>query len=53
VKFDITLKGLNFGVTIVMAACEAISATWNLGANSEFALGPMRTTENLDQAGRS
>jgi hypothetical protein len=29
------------------------SATWNLGTNSAFALGPRKTTENLDQVGRS
>ena len=35
------------------AACEACSATWNLGTNSAFALGPRKTTENLDRIGRS
>jgi hypothetical protein len=28
------------------AAWEACSATWNLGTNSAFALGPRKTTEN-------
>jgi hypothetical protein len=32
---------------------EACSATWNLGTNSTFALGPRKTTENLDRVGRS
>jgi hypothetical protein len=32
--------------------CEACSATWNLGTNSAFALGPRKTTENLDRVGR-
>jgi hypothetical protein len=44
--------GRNF-VTIGRAACSACSATWNLGANSAFALGPRKTTENLDLVGRS
>jgi hypothetical protein len=26
---------------------------WNLGINSAFALGPSKTTQNLDQIGRS
>jgi hypothetical protein len=30
----------------------ACSATWNLGTNSAFALGPRKTTENLDRVGR-
>jgi hypothetical protein len=29
------------------------SATWNLGTNSAFAVGPRKTTENLDRVGRS
>jgi hypothetical protein len=37
-------------VAIGRAACEACGATWNLGTNSAFALGPRKTTENL--AGR-
>jgi hypothetical protein len=35
------------------AACEACSATWSLGTNSAFALGPRKTTENLDRVDRS
>jgi hypothetical protein len=45
------MKFLN--VTIGRAACEACSATWNLGTNSAFALGPRKTMENLDRDGRS
>jgi hypothetical protein len=30
-----------------------LSATWNLGTNSAFAMGPRKTTENLDRVGRS
>jgi uncharacterized protein YbcC (UPF0753/DUF2309 family) len=40
-------------VTIGKAAWEACRATWNLGTNSAFALGPRETTENLDRVGRS
>jgi hypothetical protein len=47
------ILGRNFDVTIGMAACEASSATWNLVSNSAFALGPRKTTENLDRVGRS
>jgi hypothetical protein len=51
------LEGLNYGKifngTIGRAACEACSATWNLGNNSAFALEPRKTTEYLDQVGRS
>jgi hypothetical protein len=39
-----------FNVTIGRAAC---SATWNLGTNSAFALGPRKSTENLDRVGWS
>jgi hypothetical protein len=39
----------NFNVTIGRAAWGACSATWNLGTNSAFALGPRKTTENLDR----
>jgi hypothetical protein len=42
-----------FDVTIGRAACEACSATWNLGTNSVFALGPKKTMENLDRVDRS
>jgi hypothetical protein len=45
--------GRIFIVTIGRAAWEACSATWNLGTNSAFALGPRKTTENLDRIGRS
>jgi hypothetical protein len=31
------------------AAWESCSATWNLGTNSEFALGLRKTKENLDR----
>jgi hypothetical protein len=34
-------------ITVGRAAWEACSATWNLGTNSAFALGPRKTTENL------
>jgi hypothetical protein len=42
----------NFDVTIGRVACEASSATWNLGTNSAFAVGPRKTTENLDHVGQ-
>jgi hypothetical protein len=42
-----------FYVTIGRAACEACSATWNLGTNSAFALWPRKTTEKLDRVGWS
>jgi hypothetical protein len=32
------ILGRNFGVTNGTAACEASSATWNLGTNTAFAL---------------
>jgi hypothetical protein len=35
------------------AACKARSAKSNLGTNSAFALGPRKTTENLDRVSRS
>jgi hypothetical protein len=47
------ILGRNFDVTIGRAACEASSATWNLGTNSAFALGPRKTTENIDRVYRS
>jgi hypothetical protein len=34
----------NFNITIGRAAWEACSATWNLGTNWAFALGPRKTT---------
>jgi hypothetical protein len=45
--------GINFGVNVGRAACEVCSSTCNLGTNSAFALGPSKTTENLDRIGRS
>jgi hypothetical protein len=48
-----TILGRNFYVTNGSAACEASSATWNLGTNSAFALRSSKTTENLDRVGRS
>jgi hypothetical protein len=45
------MLGRNFDVTNGRAACEARSATWNLGTNSAFALGSRKTTENLDRVG--
>jgi hypothetical protein len=47
------VQGKVFNVIIGRAAWEACSATWNLGTNSEFALVPKKTTENLDRVGRS
>jgi hypothetical protein len=44
--------GISRPVTFGRAACEACSVTWNLGANSAFALEPRKTTENLDRVGR-
>jgi hypothetical protein len=35
------------GLYLRFRKCEACSATWNLGTNSAFALGPRKTTENL------
>jgi hypothetical protein len=53
-KVKVTLvQGEISNSTIGRAAWEACSATWNLGANSAFALGPRKTTENLDRVGRS
>jgi hypothetical protein len=43
----------NFDVTIGRGACEACTATRNLGTNSAFALGLRRTKEHLDLFGRS
>jgi hypothetical protein len=47
------VQGEIFNVNLGMAAWEACSAMWNLGTNSEFALGPRKTTQNLDRVGRS
>jgi hypothetical protein len=53
-KVKVTLlQGEIFNVTIGRAAWEPCSATWNLGTNSAFALGPRKTAENLDGVGRS
>jgi hypothetical protein len=46
------VKGENFNVTIGRVAWEACCATWNLGTNSAFALGPRKTMENLDRVGQ-
>jgi hypothetical protein len=57
VKFSLTLGGLYYGemfnVTIGRAACEACGATWNMGTNLAFALGPRKTTEYLVRVSRS
>jgi hypothetical protein len=45
------ILGRNFDITNGRAACEACSATRDLGTNSAFALGPRKTTENLDRIG--
>jgi hypothetical protein len=47
------MLGRNFDITNRRAACEACSATWNLGTNSAFALGSRKTTEKFDRVGRS
>jgi hypothetical protein len=49
----VSFEGEIFNVTVGWAACEACSATWNLGTNSAFALGPRKITLNLEQVGRS
>jgi hypothetical protein len=51
-----TLAGLHYSeiwTNIGRAACETCCATWDLGANSAFALGSRKTTEKLDRVGRS
>jgi hypothetical protein len=45
--------GRNLDVNIGRATWEAYSAMWNLGTNPAFALGPWKTTENLDRVGQS
>jgi hypothetical protein len=40
--------GRNFGVTIKWAVYEACSAMWNLDTNPALAVGPRKTTGNLD-----
>jgi hypothetical protein len=53
-KFKVTLmQGQIPNATVGKAAWEACSATWNLGNKSAFALGPKKTTDNLDRVGRS
>jgi hypothetical protein len=50
------LEGLHYGdilSNIERAACEASGAKWNFCINSTFALGPRKTTVNLDRVGRS
>jgi hypothetical protein len=47
------MLGRNFDMTNGRAACEAYSATWNLGTNSAFALGSRKITRNLVRVGRS
>jgi hypothetical protein len=47
------VQGEISNATIGRAAWEACSATWNLGTNSAFAVGPRKTTENLDRVDRS
>lgn len=41
--------GRYFDVNVGRPACEACSATWDLGANSAFAVGLRKTTENSDR----
>jgi hypothetical protein len=43
----------NFDVKIGRAPRETCRAAWNFGANSAFALGMRKTTENLGRADRS
>jgi hypothetical protein len=56
-KFNSTLGRLHWGellnVTIGRAICETCSATWNLDTNSAFTLGPRKTTETVNEVGRS
>jgi hypothetical protein len=47
------ILGRTFDVTDGRPACEACSATWNLGTNSASALGSRKTRENLARVGRS
>jgi hypothetical protein len=46
--WDYPMEGSH--ITIGRAACEACSATWNLGTNPAFALGPGKTL--IELAGR-
>ena len=43
----------NFEAAIAWVASEACSGTWNSDANSEFAAGTSKHTEELDRVGRS
>jgi hypothetical protein len=53
-KVKVTLvQGEIFNVTIRRAEWEACSATWNLGTNSVFALGPRKTTESYIKDAKS
>ena len=48
--FNFVLGGLyldGFADSVGRATWEACSVTWNLATNSEFALGPGKTTENV------
>jgi hypothetical protein len=45
--------GVNVDINVGRAACEASSATWNLGTNSVFSPGLRKTNENLDRFGRA
>jgi hypothetical protein len=42
-EFQSDIRRGKFFVTIGKAACESCNATWNLGTNSAFALGPRKT----------
>jgi hypothetical protein len=44
---------MEFDATIWRAACEVGSKTWNLCTNIAFALGPKKTTGELDRVIRS
>jgi hypothetical protein len=48
-----SVQGDIVNVTIGRAAWEACSATGDLGTNTASALGPTKTTENLDRVGRT
>jgi hypothetical protein len=43
----------HFHVAIERTAYEACSATWNLDNNTVFALGPSKSTKNLNRFGQS
>jgi hypothetical protein len=44
---------VTFYLTLGRAICEASGEKWNFCTNSTFALGPRKSTENLDRVGRS